>query len=53
MWQESNPSKNSCMVSKIKNRVEAMIKKDFFLKIGLQHGKNDNSPDIHDICDRL
>lgn len=40
MWQENNPSKNSYMVPKIKNRMEAMIKKGSFLKIGLQDGRN-------------
>lgn len=49
MYQESNPFKNSCIVPKIKNRMEAMIKKDFFLKIGLQHVKKDYSPDTHNI----
>lgn len=37
------------MVPKIKNRMEAMIKKDFFLKIGLQHVKKDYSPDTYNI----
>lgn len=36
VWQENNCSKDSFMAPKIRNRMEAMIKKDFLLKVGLQ-----------------
>lgn len=49
MRQENNPFKNSCMVPKIKNRTEAITKKDFFLKDWFfkMEGTTNNSPDTY------
>lgn len=36
VWQEKKHSKDNFMAPKIRNRMEAMIKEGFLLKIGFQ-----------------